>query len=76
VADWATGAPTLDDGAGVRRWRPMATDRAATVRDSAATSERDTFLAEDSAVSPATRSGGRSAAANARGRRLGRRVAA
>jgi hypothetical protein len=53
----------------------MATDRAATVRDSAATSERDTFLAEDSAVSPATRSGGRSAAANPRGRRLGRRVA-
>jgi hypothetical protein len=63
----------------------MATDRAATVRDSAATSERDTFLAEDSAVSPAARSGGyrvaprssgRSAAANPRGRRLGRRVAA
>jgi hypothetical protein len=63
----------------------MATDRAATVGDSAATSERDTFLAENSAVSPATRSGGcrgaprsggRSAAANPRGRRLVRRVAA
>jgi hypothetical protein len=54
----------------------MATDRAATVWDSAATSERDPFLAEDSAVSPATRSSGRSAAANPRGRRSGRRVAA
>ena len=53
----------------------MATDRVATVRDSAATSERDTFPAEDSAVSPAPRSSGRSAAANPRGRRLGRRVA-
>lgn len=79
VADRTAGTRALDDRAGVRRhpvaafdggFVPSANCRAVLSRDSATTAQRGTFLAQDSAMSPAGRragpgAGGLSAAATA-----------